>query len=126
MQCSSQRKKLPIAPATKGSPGHRRVPSDQVHPVPHSLVGEIRPDMLVDLSEGTHNVGRRTSALPIEPIDHAVLKAHAVDGFMQELDLPDTFKQTIEESILIKEVSPGTTLVHQGVLDVSAVLLQNL
>uniref|UniRef100_A0A8W7PWA6 lysophospholipase n=1 Tax=Anopheles coluzzii TaxID=1518534 RepID=A0A8W7PWA6_ANOCL len=117
IQCSSQRKKLPIAPATKGSPGHRRVPSDQVHPVPHSLVGEIRPDMLVDLSEGTHNVGRRTSALPIEPIDHAVLKAHAVDGFMQELDLPDTFKQTIEESILIKEVSPGTTLVHQGVLD---------
>uniref|UniRef100_A0A182PFX8 Neuropathy target esterase sws n=1 Tax=Anopheles epiroticus TaxID=199890 RepID=A0A182PFX8_9DIPT len=119
LQCSSQRKKIPIAPPTKGSPGHRRVPSDQVHPVPHSLVGEIKPDMLVDLSEAgqQHNVGRRTSGLPIEPIDHAVLKAHAVDGFMQELDLPDTFKQTIEESILIKEVSPGTTLVHQGVLD---------
>uniref|UniRef100_A0A182SBP9 lysophospholipase n=1 Tax=Anopheles maculatus TaxID=74869 RepID=A0A182SBP9_9DIPT len=117
IQCSSQRKKIPIAPQTKGSPGHRRVPSDQVHPVPHSLVGEIKPDMLVDLSDGQHNVGRRTSALPIEPIDQAVLKAYAVDGFMQELDLPDTHKPTIEESILIKEVSPGTTLVHQGVLD---------
>uniref|UniRef100_A0A182QB96 Neuropathy target esterase sws n=1 Tax=Anopheles farauti TaxID=69004 RepID=A0A182QB96_9DIPT len=131
IQCSSQRKKIPVTAPVKGSPGHRRVPSDQVHPVPHSLVGELRPDMLVDLSEGQqqqqqqqqqqpqqqHNLARRTSTLPIEPVDQAVLKATAVEGFMQELGLPDTHKQMIEESILIKEVSPGTTLVHQGVLD---------
>ncbi|XP_058128164.1 neuropathy target esterase sws isoform X2 [Anopheles coustani] len=112
IQCSSQRRKA------KNSPGHRRVPSDQVHHAIHSLVGEIKPDMLVDLSaEGTHNVARRTSTLPNEPVDHAVLKACAVDGFMQELGLHATHQGTIEENILIKEVSPGTTLVHQGKLD---------
>ncbi|XP_053677884.1 neuropathy target esterase sws [Anopheles nili] len=119
IQCSSQRKKIPVPPL-KSSPGHRRVPSDQVHPVPHSLVGEIKPDMLVDLSgsgDAAHSLARRTSTLPIEPVDQAVLKAIAVDGFMQELDLHDTHRGTIEENILIKEVSPGTTLVHQGILD---------
>ncbi|KAL1400961.1 hypothetical protein pipiens_007005 [Culex pipiens pipiens] len=116
IQCSSQRKKVSVP--MKNSPGHRRVPSDvQIQPT-HSLVGqlssasEIRPDMLADLAD--HIASRRTSALPSEPMEEALMKSIAIEGFLKELGLREEDRPFIEDNIVLKEIAPGTTLTHQA------------
>lgn len=116
IQCSSQRKKVSVP--MKNSPGHRRVPSDvQIQPS-HSLVGqlssasEIRPDMLADLAD--HIASRRTSALPSEPMEEALMKSIAIEGFLKELGLREEDRPFIEDNIVLKEIAPGTTLTHQA------------
>ncbi|XP_049542431.1 neuropathy target esterase sws isoform X2 [Anopheles darlingi] len=113
IQCSTQRKKIQLKTEIKPlSPGHRRVPSDQVQS--HSLV-ELRPDMLADLSDSPP--GARPSFVPSEPIEHTILKTAVVDRLLQELGLNESERAAIEKNVLIKEVAQGTILIKQGVLE---------
>ncbi|XP_052867526.1 neuropathy target esterase sws isoform X1 [Anopheles cruzii] len=146
VQCSSQRKKT-TAQMKSCSPGHRRIPSDQVQT--HSLVGDLKLDTLIDGSDGALLVSARNSNFPIRSLvvddaksdipfdssdilhnnnastsivssdsdEFAVLKASAVEGFVQELGLNDTERSIVEKFIVIKEVKSTNIIIRQGILE---------
>lgn len=46
------------------------------------------------------------------------MKAVVVDRLLQELGLNESERGTIEKNVLIKDVTQGTILIQQGVLEV--------
>ncbi|KAG5683909.1 hypothetical protein PVAND_013168 [Polypedilum vanderplanki] len=102
---------------------HKRQMSDQFSLVmTHGVMSsEQKPDMISDI-DFPILVPRRTSTIPQQqqqqpsdiPIDIELMKSIATDGFLKELGLKDDDRVLIADTIEIKEISPGTTLTHQG------------
>lgn len=117
---ASSSKKPPTVPIQtttniKSSPVHRKQ-SMQDYAM-HTLCNTIeqRNDMLVDEAESHSSRRISINAQQFDNIeDSTVLQTIAQEGFMRELGLKEEDAKLLHGKIEIKEVQPGSTLIHEG------------
>lgn len=115
----------------KTSPVLRR-PMHDPHYV-HSLSAEpvSRPDITADISDGgATTVPLAKTTMPTTQIpdnDHTPDESNyyelAMDGFMKELNLEENEHRLLDDSIEVRDVAPGVTILTEGKSEVSILLL---
>lgn len=90
----------------------------------HSLSAEpaSRPDITADISDGAAgppNPSARVTNVP--DFEEPNYYEQAVDGFMKELNLGENEHRLLDDSIEVREVAPGVTVLTEGKSEVSTI-----